>query len=443
MWKLAATALLLVAFASAAHAGWLDDAVTGAAERLGTRAVDEVAEGAYEGAKEGVRKGPGDQDEEGTSELEEIEQPAPKKKAKQKPVAAQVKSSKAGDKADAPVSSSQAPAARESVYSKYDFIPGDKVIFFDDFGDTDVGEFPHKWTLDGPKGDWNNAVEVVEFKGKRYLRSVPAQEERGQMGATQYLRLKGKGDLPLKFTVEFDAMLGSGNEEEMIQFFLIMANDDRQIGGVADTGSIQISGETGQSKNTETSIKMNDNKLHHVAVSVNGTFVKAYVDHVRVVNDPEAILRPIQRIGMYMGSFGGKPLENIMFTNFRLAEGGKDVKSALDTDGKIVTHGILFDTASDIIKPESLPTLKMILALLEGNPSLKFSIEGHTDSQGGKQVNQPLSGKRGAAVKTWLAGKGIATDRLSSKGWGDSKPIDSNNTVEGRANNRRVEFIKI
>ena len=55
--------------------------------------------------------------------------------------------------------------------------------------------------------------------------------------------------------------------------------------------------------------------------------------------------------------------ETVMFTNLRLAEGGKDIKSTLDTDGKIVTHGILFDTGSDRIKPESLPTLKKILAI--------------------------------------------------------------------------------
>jgi len=133
----------------------------------------------------------------------------------------------------------------------------------------------------------------------------------------------------------------------------------------------------------------------------------------------------------------------VMFTNFRLAEGGKNVKSALDTDGRIVTHGILFDTAKDTIKPESLPTLKMILGLLNDDPGLKFSIEGHTDNQGNKGINQPLSEKRAGAVKKWLAGKGIDPSRMMTKGFGDGKPIDSNSTAEGRANNRRVEFVKI
>jgi outer membrane protein OmpA-like peptidoglycan-associated protein len=132
-----------------------------------------------------------------------------------------------------------------------------------------------------------------------------------------------------------------------------------------------------------------------------------------------------------------------MFTNFRMAEGGKNIQSALDTDGKIVTHGILFDTGSDRIRPESLPTLKTILGLLEKDSSLKFSVEGHTDNQGGQGINQPLSERRAAAVKAWLEGKGIPAERLQSKGWGDAKPVDRNDTPEGRANNRRVEFVKI
>ena len=193
MLKLSVTVLMVIIFAATSHAGWFDDAVTGAAERLGNRAVDDAAEGAYDGGKEGIRKSL-KKDEEGTSEVEESEKPAPKKKAKQKktqegndaedPAPAQVKSNKTVDKTNTP-GSGQDLVAAEEIFSKYDFVPGDKVIFFDDFSDTDTGEFPRKWTLNGPKGDWNNAVEVVDFKGKRYLRSKPAQEEFGQNGATQ------------------------------------------------------------------------------------------------------------------------------------------------------------------------------------------------------------------------------------------------------------------
>ena len=68
----------------------------------------------------------------------------------------------------------------EAVFSKYDFIPGDKVIFFDDFSDTDVGEFPIKWHLKDPKESDNNAVEVVTFQGQRFLRARPGAADGNQ-----------------------------------------------------------------------------------------------------------------------------------------------------------------------------------------------------------------------------------------------------------------------
>jgi outer membrane protein OmpA-like peptidoglycan-associated protein len=96
-----------------------------------------------------------------------------------------------------------------------------------------------------------------------------------------------------------------------------------------------------------------------------------------------------------------------------------------------------------VIKPESGPTLRSILALLNEDPGLKFAIEGHTDNQGGPKVNGPLSEKRAAAVKAWLVNQGIDGSRLTSKGLGQTKPLDTNDTAEGRANNRRVEFVKV
>ncbi|MDP2657643.1 MAG: OmpA family protein [Candidatus Deferrimicrobium sp.] len=253
-----------------------------------------------------------------------------------------------------------------------------------------------------------------------------------------------KGDLPKKFTVEFDAILGNNGKrglQDKKEYTLLLAKGKALHWAGDQKGSFQFSHQDGHSKNSKTGIDMNDDKVHHIAVSVNGTFAKGYVDNIRVINDPDGIERPIERVGIYMGLWSGRS-ENLMITNFRLAEGGKDVKSALDTDGRIVTHGILFDTGKDTIKPESLPTLKMILALLKDDPGMKFSIEGHTDSQGSNAINQPLSGRRSAAVKNWLAGKGIDPLRLTTKGFGDTMPIDTNKTPEGRANNRRVEFVK-
>jgi|CXWL01.1.fsa_nt_gi outer membrane protein OmpA-like peptidoglycan-associated protein len=411
-------AVALLAATAAAHAGVLDGALKDAAERLTRRGVNEAADKTYDAAKDGASKKAPDAAKPGAT-------PAPAEAAK--------------------AGGSTLTGANEQVYSKYDFIPGDKVIFFDDFSDTDVGEFPRKWHLKGPKAGRNNAVEVVEFQGKRFLRARPASGEEPQDSATQYLRLTQKGDLPEKFTIEFDAVLGFSKHEYANRYVLYLLHDEGTWPGLSGSplpGTLAVSGNEGISVNSNTAIRMNDGKVHHVAVSVNGTFVKAYVDNERVVNDPDALQRPIKLVGLFMESGGGLSSDRVMFTNFRLAAGGKEVRSALTTDGRIVTHGILFDTAADKLKPESLPTLRMILALLTEDPQLRFSIEGHTDNQGNPGINQPLSERRAAAVKDWLVGKGIPSERMKTRGLGDTKPIDANQTGEGRANNRRVEFVK-
>jgi OmpA-OmpF porin, OOP family len=120
------------------------------------------------------------------------------------------------------------------------------------------------------------------------------------------------------------------------------------------------------------------------------------------------------------------------------------MKKDLDANGKIVLHGINFDTGKATIKPESKPLLDEIGKLLNGNPELKLSIEGHTDNVGGKDANQKLSESRAASVKDYLVkNAGINAARLSTKGFGDTKPVADNGTDAGKAQNRRVELVKI
>ena len=410
-------------FATPALAGWLEDAAKSVGEGIGRRAIGNDGSNAQQGTK-GAAK---DSNDGGG---------AP---AGNRPVSGSMQRG-SGTQVDAGSGNVTIEQA-EAVYSKYDFIPGDKVIFFDDFSDTDVGEFPRKWSLNGPGAKGSNAIEVATYAGKRFLRSTPAEQDKAQQSSVQYIRLKINGDLPEKFTVEFDAHFSEigGGYPSLYDLLLLSGGD---IIDWSEAGIVRLSGDRCKSLNTETQISKNDNKVHHLAISVNGTFVKAYVDNQRVVNDPDGIKRPIKFVGIRLESSGSVPNDKVMFTNFRLAEGGKSIQSALDTEGKIVTHGILFDTGKELIKPESLPTLKSILAIIVDNPALKFSIEGHTDNQGSKAINQPLSEKRAAAVKAWFVGKGVEEARLKTKGFGDTKPIDTNNTPEGRANNRRVEFVK-
>ena len=100
---------------------------------------------------------------------------------------------------------------------------------------------------------------------------------------------------------------------------------------------------------------------------------------------------------------------------------------------------ILFDSGKSSFKPQTIPVLESMTAILKEYPNSRFSIEGHTDSDGSNELNQTLSENRAAAVRTFLVEKGIDTSRLVSVGFGETSPIDTNKTKAGKANNRRTE----
>ncbi len=103
-------------------------------------------------------------------------------------------------------------------------------------------------------------------------------------------------------------------------------------------------------------------------------------------------------------------------------------------------QGIQFETAKDVIKPESFPILDQVVKVMKDNPSYRLQINGHTDNQGDDQMNMDLSQRRAVAVKNYLVGKGIAENRLKPQGFGETRPVATNDTPEGRQQNRRVEF---
>jgi outer membrane protein OmpA-like peptidoglycan-associated protein len=114
---------------------------------------------------------------------------------------------------------------------------------------------------------------------------------------------------------------------------------------------------------------------------------------------------------------------------------------ALNKDGRIALY-INFETNKSDIKPESEAIINQVVELLSKNENLSISIEGHTDNVGAPSANQTLSENRAKSVFTALVNKGIGTSRLSTKGYGQTKPIADNSTEEGRFKNRRVEIVK-
>lgn len=121
-----------------------------------------------------------------------------------------------------------------------------------------------------------------------------------------------------------------------------------------------------------------------------------------------------------------------------------DIADALASKGKIDLYGIYFDTDKTDIKPESDKTLKEVASLLKIDRSLKLEIAGHTDNTGGPEHNMALSlGRARAVVQALVTTYGIDPSRLTASGYGDTRPVASNDTDDGRAKNRRVELRKI
>jgi outer membrane protein OmpA-like peptidoglycan-associated protein len=122
---------------------------------------------------------------------------------------------------------------------------------------------------------------------------------------------------------------------------------------------------------------------------------------------------------------------------------GMTLYDQIMSQGKFVTRNILFDVGKATIKMESFPEIMKIATVMKEHPELMFSIEGHTDSDGDPIKNKVLSEDRAKAIKDALVKMGIDNHRLESKGYGQSRPIDTNATKEGKSNNRRVEFVLI
>ena len=117
------------------------------------------------------------------------------------------------------------------------------------------------------------------------------------------------------------------------------------------------------------------------------------------------------------------------------------LKAKLDKDGRVALY-VNFDFAKATLKPDSAPVIAQIVKLLKDHPSLKVSIDGHTDNVGGHDYNVKLSQERAAAVVAAIAAQGIAKERMTSAGFGPDKPLGENDTSEGRSKNRRVELVK-
>ena len=322
-------------------------------------------------------------------------------------------------------SAGKAPSATlkpgQGAWANFDFKPGDRIILADDFSKDEVGDFPRRFEFR------SGQMEIVEWNEARWLRSAQGK-----------FFIPLPETLPERFTLEFDL---TGNGNAMMLTFDGKEHDSAgrmefgEYFGRLRSGEIDAEGQFGNG------VKTGD-QVVHVAISVDGQHVKAYVNEKRVFNAPNANLGRGNRIFVNMNGWNADNPR--MIANVRIAAGGKKLYDALSEKGRVATQGVLFDTGSDRIRPESTPTLKEIGAMLKDHPDLKLVIEGHTDDVGAAASNQSLSEKRAEAVRRYLVETyGVDKDRLQAKGFGASKPSTGNDTPEGRQQNRRVELVRI
>ncbi len=312
------------------------------------------------------------------------------------------------------------------LYSRYDFVPGDVVIFEDLVRNELSGEFPSKWDLNAGNVEIGtyDGEDVINFPSTSKAEIVPLMEEKEDY-------------LPEKFTIEFDAFFSEFCTKYTINFYDVV--NQKNITDlpylIIDPWKIWIKDKGA------TEMERNDNYPYwqHIAISFNIRSLKVYYGENRIANIPNLKGNPS---GF---SIAGKQCHDgqlSMIRNVRIAKGSMNLYERVITDGKFITTGIRFDSGKATIKPESMGVINSIYKLMSEHGDLSFSVEGHTDSDGDEASNHRLSEDRAAAVKSLLVSKGIDASRLTTKGFGESMPVDANNTPEGKANNRRVEFIK-
>mgnify|MGYP000894048967 CR=1 FL=1 len=333
------------------------------------------------------------------------------------------------------------PQEEPSVLSwaKYDFVPGVEIIFEDNQQNEQNGEFPSKWDL--VKG----TVENANFNGENVIYFL----ETGNFpnGISPLIKDPSVDYLPEEFTVEFDAYFEKGKYSNYYLFFYD-ANDKKQKKIKDGFVTFYVNGakfgysETAKSLDNVqfSNIDKKNSHWRHFSISFNKRALKVYLDDTRLLNIPNI---KDNYTGITLSVNHARQADKQFVKNIRIAKGAVPLYDKVLTDGKFVTTGIKFDVNKATIKSESAGTLNYVLEMMKSHPDLKFCVEGHTDSDGDDASNQRLSEMRAKSVREELIKLGITPERLTSKGWGESKPVADNLTPEGKAQNRRVEFVKM
>ncbi|MHC1689287.1 MAG: OmpA family protein [Bacteroidales bacterium] len=332
-----------------------------------------------------------------------------------------------------------------SSVTQYDFVPGDKILFFEDFSQDAIGDFPALWTSNG-----SGEVKTVNIASGKWFHM------NGDEAVYCYTKTI---NFPDNFIVEFD-IIPDAQYEYGITLTLYQENpgDVKEINDDLYPGlrGIHITPkkdgwQTKGYDNSGDNDWLNGNgeinpvipeKENHVIVWVQKRRVRIYHEGKKVVDVPTNIYAETKFNKMRFSGWDAKSWPFI--SNIKITTASPDMRSKLLTEGRIISYGIYFDSGKDVVKGESYGSVKEIANILNENPSVKIKIVGHTDSDGDNAMNLDLSKRRAANVKKYLVNEfKISADRIETDGQGENIPIIPNTSVENKAKNRRVEFIKL
>ncbi|MCA2004929.1 MAG: OmpA family protein [Ignavibacterium sp.] len=331
-----------------------------------------------------------------------------------------------------------------SSSTQYDFVPGDKVILFDDFSQDAVGDFPALWTANAP-GEINT------------LSIAPGNWFNLNNNEGNYFFLNDI-NFPKNFIIEFDIVPKTKGGRIAAGLLLYGEDKRKEMDNEAHPGNggIMISiereswntwgykkGEKDLITGRSTVKPVVAEKVNHVIIWVQGRRVRIYQDQTKVFDMPTNLYDGVKLSRLCFRLSRGASAGSYI-SNLRITDASPDMRSKLLTEGKLVSYGIYFDVNKDVVKPESYGTIKEIAKVLTDNPNVKIKIVGHTDSDGDDKSNLDLSKRRSAAVKNVLVKEfSIDASRIETDGKGESEPVAKNDSVGNKALNRRVEFIKV
>ncbi len=309
----------------------------------------------------------------------------------------------------------------QGVWVNFDFIPGPDVLFFTDFSQDEVGNFP-PWLKYG-RGN----MEVAEWEGRRWLR--------GSGGWAEFA-IPLNGVLPERFTLELEYFSDINSQPLQIRFqpetnapYAYWAPHRSGVKGNAPRIDAWSRTDEGAQERRE--------RPFFARMRVDGNTVKVYTDATRTANSPEAPMGRSDTIFVRMPSVS----QPAMLTSIRVTGGGAPIYDDLLANGRVIARGIYFDDDSSTLRNESAPTLRGLCRTMTDNPDVAILVEGHTDSRGDEAHNLDLSQERAESVRGYLVSDcGISEERVEAVGMGEANPIASNDTQVGQQQNRRVEL---